>query len=1227
MELLTSYIPIDRQFALAQGENLPDRMHGAALFADISGFTPLTEALAREFGPQRGAEELTIHLNRVYDALIEEVHRYRGSVISFSGDAITCWFDQGFGPPSHRALASALAQQRVMGSLASIALPSGATVTLAMKAAVSAGSTRRFLVGDPQIQLIDTLAGAMLDRLASAEHQANKGETLVDQAAYTFLEKDTSLVKWREDELGGRFAVLSELRAEVNEDPWPDLAPGAISESQARPWLLPPVYQRLQSGQGEFLAELRPAVSFFLRYSGIDYEGDQDSGMKLDSFVRHVQQVVNRYEGALIQLTIGDKGSYLQAAFGAPIAHEDEPARALSAALDLLVPPYDYIRTVQIGISKGRMRTGAYGSLSRRTYGMMSDDVNLAARLMQSAQPGQILVNRNVFQGISEDFIREELPDLRVKGKTEPIKVYGLQGHRQKSAILLQEPRYSLPMVGRRAELDLAASKLETALDGHGQLVGISGVAGIGKSRLIAELIRLANSRNMMGLSGECQSYGTNTSYLVWQNIWRQFFGLDPASSTPDQISHLEKKLTHLDPSLVSRLPLLGSVLNLPIPDNDLTRSFDAKLRKASLEALLAGCLRARGRGGPILIILDDCQWIDPLSEDLLDVLGRSSLGSPVLIVLAYRPPLTAEVPPLRVSQLAHFTEIRLAEFSDPEAAELIGLKLHQNFNQATDPRSGLVELITSRAQGNPFYIEELLNLLRDQGGDINDSQTLAKLELPTSLHSLVLSRIDQLTESQKITLKVASVIGRLFKAAMLWGTYPQLGESEKIVSDLNTLIHQDLMALEQPEPELVYFFKHILTQEVAYESLPFATRAILHDQIGKYIERAYAQDLEQNVDLLAYHFDHSQNTDKKREYLLKAGEAAQKKYANSAAISYYQRVLPLLPKEEQISTLLSLGKVLELVGQWTEAGSNFEQALKLSTQLNDNQAWAWSRSAQGELLMKQGLYNEAGDHLLQAQDAFEKIDDRAGVGQSLHLSGTLAAQQGDYESARLLYEQSLAIRRQLGDKNRLASLTSNLGILASFAGDYRAARNLHEEALAIRRELGDRWSIANSLNNLGVVLEALDQIGEARGRLEEALAILRQVGDPWAIANALNNLGNVARTQGDYQAARSLYLESIQVYQEYGDKRALAYLLEDLGGLAALQGQAERALRLIGAAASLRLEIGSPLSDTEQSALGRFMDEASQNMDEITQAGLFGEGRSLNLEEAIQYALQNEAS
>lgn len=209
MEILSVYIPMDRLQALTRGETLPDRTQGAALFADISGFTPLTEALVRELGPQRGSEEITRHLNLVYDALIAELSRYGGSVIGFSGDAITCWLDADNGL---RATACALAMQQAMERFATVTIPSGAKVSLAMKAAVATGAARRFLVGDPEIQLIDALAGAILDHLAAAEHHARKGEVVLDPAALASLREDVRVAEWRVDEdTGQRFGVVEHL--------------------------------------------------------------------------------------------------------------------------------------------------------------------------------------------------------------------------------------------------------------------------------------------------------------------------------------------------------------------------------------------------------------------------------------------------------------------------------------------------------------------------------------------------------------------------------------------------------------------------------------------------------------------------------------------------------------------------------------------------------------------------------------------------------------------------------------------------------------------------------------------------------------------------------------------------------------------------------------------------------------------------------------------------------
>ena len=276
MEALLAYIPTDRLDALAEGVTLPDHVNGAALFADISGFTPLTEALARELGPQRGAEELTRHLNTVYDALIEELHRYGGSVIGFSGDAITCWFE---GDTGIYAAACALRMQQAMDRFVNVATPSGQSLSLAMKAAVATGSARRFLVGDPDIQVMDVLAGSILDRLAAAEHQADKGQVVLDPTTEAALGSAIRIEGWHEDEeTGQRFGIVMGLTNDVRPLPWAPVHPNALTEEQIRPWLLPSVFERLRSGQGEFLAELRPAVALFLRFSGIDFDNELDFG-------------------------------------------------------------------------------------------------------------------------------------------------------------------------------------------------------------------------------------------------------------------------------------------------------------------------------------------------------------------------------------------------------------------------------------------------------------------------------------------------------------------------------------------------------------------------------------------------------------------------------------------------------------------------------------------------------------------------------------------------------------------------------------------------------------------------------------------------------------------------------------------------------------------------------------------------------------------------------------
>ena len=1164
MESYSVYIPMDRRQALASAATLPNRTQGAALFADISGFTPLTEALVRELGPQRGAEELTRQLNLVYDALIQELHRYQGSVISFSGDAITCWFDEDAGV---RAVTCALAMQEVMQYFSQMQVPSSRrnvpemVVSLAMKAAVAVGSARRFVVGDPNIQWIDVLAGSTLDRLTEAEYHANKGEVVLDRATADALEGNAQISEWRESEqTNERFGVVSMLESPATILGRRAYLHPTLSDDEVRPWLLPPVYERLRRGQGDFLAELRPAVSLFLRFGGVDYDEDDEAGDKLDAYIRWAQNELKAYDGYLLQLTVGDKGSYLMSSFGAPVAHEDDAIRAVSAALRLRdVPPeLGFIRPVQIGISLGRTRAGAYGGVARRTYGVMGDDVNLAARLMQAAEHEQILVSEAVKLAAPDTFAWESLPPMKVKGKTEPVTVFRVIGQRARHTFRLQVPEYHLPMVGREAELTQCEDILVKTLEGHGQIIALVGDAGLGKTRLAAEIIRLAAEGGLVGLGGECESFATETSYLVWRSIWSGFFELDTSWSMDEQIETIRTQLEEIQPGLAQRLPLLEAVFNFPIPDNELTIPFDAKLRKTSLEAMLVTCLQTRGRETPFLIVLEDSQWIDPLSHDLLEVIGRAIEDLPVLIVVTMRPPELERLQVPRVSKLPHYNEIRIQPFDSNEAQELIELKVKQLTETFTHLPSGLVNRIVSRAEGNPFYIEELLNYLFDQNVE---ARTSVNLELPTSLHSLILSRLDQLSESEKTLIKVASIIGRLFRVALLWGTYPGLGDQNRVEADLQTLQQMQLTSLDPAEPERAYFFRQIVTQEVAYESLPFATRATLHGQLAQYIEENYQQSVEQYIDLLAFHYLRGQLWEKSLQYNLAAAKAAQREFANVAAISAGERVLDSASRlegvdttHEQIAAHEILGEVLTLVGQYDEALVHYEtargQITAQETSPSQNYHLGDTCRKIAEVYERRSEYDKAFEWLKKGLDYLEENVSTIEKARIYLLGAGIYERQGKNEEAIEWCQQSQATASQIPTREGqqvLAQVFYILGAIHYRLGDLRSAVEVCQKSIHIYQEIEDIVGEGKAYNNIAVAYSHQGDWNKASESYHKSLAISEQIGNIQEQGFVANNLAEVHMYRGKWEEAMNLFHQSNAIWRQLGASLPDAVTLSNL--------------------------------------------------------------------------------
>jgi class 3 adenylate cyclase/tetratricopeptide (TPR) repeat protein len=925
-------------------------------------------------------------------------------------------------------------------------------------------------------------------------------------------------------------------------EPLPEVSPSLIEHIKT--FVHPSITQRLQAGQLRFINEHRKVAILFAGFSGFDYDNDPAVTEKLQHYLSQVIQIVERYDGYLNKVDMGDKGSKCLILFGAPIAHENDVERALRCALELRAIPETPLR---IGVSAGFVFAGQVGSALRQEYTVMGDAVNLAARLMQAAHPGQVLVQESVTQSGRGVFLWEGSASLQVKGKSDPVVVNTLLGTARRGGLSLQEPQYTLPMVGRQKELQTVRTGLNRVLLGQGQILSIIAEAGMGKSRLVAEVIRLANERNLASFGGECLSHGANASYLVWQPLLRGFFGIDASQPLQASISHLEQELAAINPDLLPRLPLLGLALNLPIPDNDLTHALSARLRKESLEGLIVECIRRRAEQTPLLLVFEDCHWIDPLSNDCLEIVARNIADLPVLIVAAFRPP-ESERSALHITRFGHYTEIHLSEFTMEEAERLISLKLARFTGGLGSVSVELVERIMARAQGNPFYIDEMINLVHDRGIDLTNLDALHSLELPDSLHSLIISRIDRLNEATKTTLKVASVIGRTFQAGWLWMIYPSLGAPAKVLAQLQQLSRLDITPQDKPEPELEYIFKHIVTREVAYESISVATRRSLHQEAGQFIETQYADSLDRYIDLLAYHFGLSDDRQKQRRYFRKAGDAARAAYANQAAVDYYQRLIPLLEDLDQVDVLLSLGEVWRLTGRWNEAESLFRAALEITQRFSAPGLQARCHRALGGMLLSKGAYELALDQLLRAQRMFREITHPQGYHETLLEIGVIYWSQGDFPKALGYFRQCEQLASELGDQRGVYRAIGNQGLVYKAQGDYERALQCYQQCLTITRQIGDRQNFAKISGNIGNVYLEQGHYAQALAYFIQNLQVAQEIGDRQGTSVSVGNIGNVYDKQGYYQEALMCYLKDQQISLELGDRKGAGFAAWNLG-------------------------------------------------------------------------------
>lgn len=1188
IETLTSYVPtlISRRLAIDPtpiDAPASERFSAAVLFADISGFTALTERLA-QLGPA-GAEELTYLLNTYFDHLINLISASGGDVVKFAGDALIALWpaadESWLAEATQRAAQCGLAAQQQLHNY-----PVTPEVRLSLKIILGAGEVLTMHLGGEYGRWEFLVTGAPMVQVGQAAAYAGPGDVILSPAAWQLV-KDYAV--------GGPHLPppLTRKEAGAASPPAFRLAelrlPGVVAgvpgpngrstrslpveaEAGLRAYIPGAILARIAARQSDWLAELRRVTVLFVNLPDLDYTMPLDQAQAV---METLQQTLYRYEGSINKLSVDEKGVTLIAALGLPpLAHADDPERGVRAGLAMQAQLCRMGLSSAVGITTGRVFCGSIGNRQRRDYTIMGDVVNLAARLMQHA-PDDILCDDATYQAVRSTIKCEALEPIQVKGKARPIAINRPLGEKAPSF------RPETNLVGREAERNRLEEQLQSYLRGQGGIILIEGETGMGKSRLLEELLDRAAALGLAILAGGGSSIDKSTPYHAWRPIFKELLELDampddPAGQRAHLLARLEEQAAPGDQHWLQLAPLLKAVLPLDWPENELTGQMTGKVRADNTHELLLHLLQqavdqGHRNGRPCLLVFDDAHWFDSASWTMARLVANQI--KPLLLVLVSRP--ITDQPPLEYSELrgSAVTELISLErlsLADTAAfvAECLGVERL--------PES-LPQLIYRKAEGNPLFSEELAYALRDSGFiSVNDGQcrltskttNLQALNLPDTVQGIITGRIDRLPPSQQLTLKVASVIGRLFEYETLHHIHPIEADKAHLPEYLDTLDRLDITQLEEPEPELAYLFKQMTTQEVAYNMMLFSQRRELHRAVAQWYEASYADDLSSFYALLAYHWRSADDIPRAIDYLEQAGDQALHNYANEEAVEFFSEALMLARQEtgragtppaelRQGYWEISLGQAYVNWARLSEGQTHFERGLtllgyplprgKISLILGlarqivrqlRCQVWpgcrVGSRAANRDRLLAaarayEGLtaiYYFANQDLLTLYAAYRSLNLAEAAGPSPELArgyasvGVINSFIPFHRLARAYCRRALDMARQIDNLPAQAWVALLSGIYYAGVGQWSTARELLEQTIEIAGRLGDHSRWADGTGNLAMVDYFSGRFNQSARRYTDLLASAARRQDAHNQAWALRGQVYCLLVQGEFQEA-----------------------------------------------------------------------------------------------------------
>ena len=622
----------------------------------------------------------------------------------------------------------------------------------------------------------------------------------------------------------------------------------------------------------------------------------------MDGCFKILMDEIHKYEGTINQFT----GDGVMALFGAPVAHEDHAKRACQAALTIqsalenyhhkIMDAYGAEFRMRIGLNSGPVIVGAIGDDLRMDYTAVGDTTNLAARLQNAAEPGTVLASKDTCKIAGDFFEFHPLGHIAVKGKEVPQAAFKLAGRSDiKTRIDASAARGLTKFVGRKNSMASLMEAYQQIKSGSGQVVGVVGEAGVGKSRLVWEFRNQLSQEDITFLEGQCIHYGSAMAYLPVLDILKSYF--DIADDDKEFIirNKLKGKILGLDENLKSIIIPLHDLFSLQV-DDPVYLQVAASVRKMRIFEALTGLLVRVSQNQPLIIVIEDLQWIDKISEEFLNYFMEWIYNTRTMLILLYRPEYTHQW-----GNKSHYTRIGLTQLSAESSNRLVQAILGEG-----EIVSELRDLILQRAGGNPLFVEELThNLLENGSIEKKDNQYVltrkaSNIEVPETLQGIIASRIDRVEDSLKRVMQMASVIGREFAFRVLASV---MGMREELKSSLLNLQGLDFISEKQLFPELEYIFKHALTQEIAYSSLLQKRRKEIHEKVAVSIESLYPDRLEEYYELLAYHYKRTDNKAKAFSYLDKANQKAAKLNAAQEALNYFNDAMEVLDTLDDTSS------------------------------------------------------------------------------------------------------------------------------------------------------------------------------------------------------------------------------------------------------------------------------------------------------------------------------------